>query len=88
MRLWRYLLKPVWLPRFIYESLPLIYICSGLVALAAAVYLPGRTWIVPWAIVFGFATLHLGIGIAALRHKFRRINPRTAAKNAGSQQDL
>ena len=71
-RLRHLLLKRIWLPRIVYEILPLIYICSGLVALIAALYLPGWTWILPWAFVFGFAALHLGIGIAALRHKFRR----------------
>jgi|GEM_PF-2561231 hypothetical protein len=72
MRLGRLLLKRIWLPHAVYEALPAIYICSGLVALIAALYLPGSIWILPWAIVFGFAALHLGIRIAALRHKFRR----------------
>ena len=71
-RLRRLLLQRIWLPRAVYEALPAIYICSGLVALIAALYLPGSIWILPWAIVFGFAALHLGIRIAALRHKFRR----------------
>jgi len=71
-RLRRLLLKRIWLPHGLYEALPAIYIGSGLVALAAALFLPGWTWIVPWAFVFGFAALHLGLGIAALRHKFRR----------------
>jgi hypothetical protein len=74
-RLRRLLLKRIWLPRGLYEALPAIYTGCGLTALAAALFLPGRTWIVPWAIVFGFATLHLGLGIAALRHKFRRKIP-------------
>lgn len=71
----RALLKRIWLPHFIYEALPWIYIGCGLVALSAALYLPGRTWILPWAIVFGLAAVHLGIRIAALRHKFRRQKP-------------
>lgn len=71
MRLRRLLLKRVWLPRIIYEALPFIYVCFGLVALAAALWTPGWTWIVPWAIVFGLAALHLGLGIAGLRHRFR-----------------
>ena len=72
VRLRRLLLKRIWLPGFIYEALPLIYIGCGLVALTAALYLPGWTWILPWAVVFGFAAVHLGIRIIALRHKFRR----------------
>jgi hypothetical protein len=71
-RLGRLFLKRIWLPNALYEALPTIYICSGLVALISALYLPGSIWILPWAFVFGFAALHLGIAIAALRHKFRR----------------
>ena len=73
-RLRRLLLKKVWLPRALYEALPFIYICSGLVALAAALFQPGWTWILPWTLVFGLVALHLGLGIAALRHRFRRKN--------------
>ena len=86
-RLRRLLLKRIWLPRGLYEALPAIYIGSGLVALAAALFLPGRTWIVPWAIVFGFAVLHLGLGIAALRHKFRRKNPGPEPENPGNKPE-
>jgi len=75
-RLRRLLLKRIWLPRAIYEALPVIYICSGLVALAAALFLPGWTWILPWAIVFGLAALHLSLKIAGLRHRFRRTDRR------------
>lgn len=71
-RLVRLLLRRVWLPRAIYEALPVIYICAGTIALAAALYHPGWAWIVPWAIVFGLATMHFGIYIIALRHKIRR----------------
>ena len=86
-RLRRIMLKRVWLPRVIYEGLPVVYICSGLVALAAALYQPDWTWILPWAIVFGFAALHLGVGIAALRHKFRRGKQRSAAEKPGCGHD-
>ncbi len=68
------LLKKVWLPTPIYEALPIIYICCGLVALAAALHLPGWAWVLPWALVFGLAAIHLGLGIITLRHRFRRNN--------------
>jgi len=68
----RLLLRRVWLPRAIYEALPVIYIGAGTIALAAALFHPGWAWIVPWAIVFGLATMHFGIYLLALRHKFRR----------------
>jgi len=87
LRLRRLLFKRVWLPRIIYEALPLIYICAGFVALAAALFLPGRIWILPWALVFGFAALHLGIGIAALRHKVRRMNLSPGRKKSAGKAD-
>jgi hypothetical protein len=77
-RLRRLLLKRIWLPHGLYEALPVIYITCGLIALAAALFLPDRAWIVPWACVFGFAAIHLGLKIAALRHRFRR--PKQAEK--------
>ncbi len=86
-RLRRLLLKRVWLPRAIYEALPVIYICCGLVALTAALYQPGWTWILPWALVFGLAALHLGIGIAALRHKLRHRKPGSGSEKLASEDD-
>ena len=71
-RLRRLLARRIWLPRMLYEALPYIYIFSGLVALVSALYLPGRTWIVPWGIILGLASIHLGLRIAALRHRLRR----------------
>jgi hypothetical protein len=74
-RLRQLLLKRIWLPRRLYEALPIIYIISGLVALTAALFLPDRAWIMPWACVFGFAAIHLSLRIAALRHRFHRPKP-------------
>ena len=67
-----WLFRRVWLPAFIYEAMPLIYIACGLLALSAALFLPGWTWILPWLIIFGVALMHLGLGILGLRHRFRR----------------
>jgi len=74
-RLQSVLLKRIWLPHGLYEALPLIYIACGVVALAAALFLPDRAWFIPWAIIFSFAAIHLGLGIAALRRRFRRAQP-------------
>jgi hypothetical protein len=71
-RLRRLLLKRIWLPHGLYEALPVIYIACGLIALAAALFLPDRAWFIPWAIIFSFAAIHLGLGVADLRHRFRR----------------
>lgn len=81
----RLLLRRVWLPRALYEALPILYICAGTIALAAALYHPGWAWIVPWAIVFGLAAMHFGIYLLALRHKIRR--PRRAADSVQRPSD-
>lgn len=78
MRLQRLLLKRIWLPEGLYEALPYLYIAIGLIALAAALFLPEWAWIIPWACVFGFTAIHIGLKIVALRHRFRR--PKSARK--------
>ena len=72
------MLKRIWLPRRLYEALPVFYIACGLIALASALFLPEQSWFIPWAVIFGFAAIHLGLGIAALRHRFRRLGKRVS----------
>jgi len=66
------LLRRLWLPRFIYEALPYLYIACGLVALGSAIYTPDWTWILPWAILVGLICLHAGLALAALRYRIRK----------------
>lgn len=66
------LLRRLWLPRFVYEALPYLYIACGLVALVSAMYVPDWTWIVPWAILIGLICLHAGLALATLRYRLRR----------------
>ncbi len=65
------LLRRLWLPRFVYEALPYLYIACGLVALVSATYVPDWTWIVPWAILIGLICLHAGLALATLRYRLR-----------------
>jgi len=68
----RIFLRKLWLPRALYEALPYIYVLSGTVALVAALYLPGWTWILPYIILLGLVCLHIGLGLLTLRFRFRR----------------
>ena len=79
-RLQSLLFKRIWLPRPVYEALPVMYIVCGLIALGSALHLPGRSWMLPWGIVLGLAAIHFGLGIFALRQRLRK---RGKAKPAG-----
>ena len=62
----------IWLPPAIYAAVPWLYIISGLIALFSALFLPGRTWLIPWGFILGGAAIHLGLGIVSLRRRLRR----------------
>lgn len=66
------LLRRLWLPRAVYEALPYLYMLLGLGALAAALYSPDWTWILPYVALLGLACLHAGLGLVAMRYRFRR----------------
>lgn len=66
------LLRKLWLPRAVYEVMPYVYVCLGLLALASAIYLPGWTWVLPYLLLIGLACLHAGLALIALRYRFRR----------------
>jgi len=84
-RLRRILLRPVWLPQFVYEILPYLYIGCGLLALLSAIYTPDWTWILPWAILVGLLCLHAGLALLSLRARLRPTNqnPGEQAHTAG-----
>ncbi len=71
-RLRHILLRKLWLPRIVYELIPLVYILLGIIALASAVYAHGWTWILPYLVLIGVGCLHAGFAIAGLRYRFRR----------------
>lgn len=66
------LARRVWLPRWLYEALPLLYLALGGAALAAAVIVEDPAWVVPLALVLAVGTTHLGLWIATLRYRRRR----------------
>jgi hypothetical protein len=70
-RIRKILLRRLWLPKFVYESLPYLYILCGMAALASALYTPDWTWILPWAVLIGLICLHAGLAVVALRYRVR-----------------
>ena len=77
-RIRRLLFRKLWLPRFLYEALPYIYISCGLVALIAAAFAPDWTWILPYVILIGLVCLHAGLAIATMRVRFRKRRDKSA----------
>jgi len=74
-RIRRALLRKLWLPRFVYELLPYMYMALGVGALISAVLSPDWTWVIPYIVLVGLICLHAGLGIVALRYRFRRRRP-------------
>lgn len=70
-RLRALLFRRLWLPKIVYDALPYLYIVLGLVALGSAMFTPGWTWILPWAILIGLICLHAGLALATLRYRVR-----------------
>lgn len=66
------LTRRVWLPRWLYELLPVLYLLLGSAALAAGVLVEGPAWIVPLAAVVALGLAHLGLWVATLRFRHRR----------------
>jgi hypothetical protein len=65
------LFRKLWLPRFVYEALPYLYMAVGFLSIYAAARMPGWTWILPYAFLLGIICVHTGLAIAALRYRFR-----------------
>ena len=65
------LLRKLWLPRIVYETLPFLYLFLGLTALASAMHLQDWTWILPYAILLSLICLHAGLALITLRYRYR-----------------
>ncbi len=70
-RLRNLLLRRIWLPRWLYAAVPAIYLGSGTGALLGGLYLPDPSWMLPYVALFGFACLHAGITLIAMRRRRR-----------------
>ena len=63
--------RNVWLPGFFYESLPVLYILIGILALVSAVFNRHWSWLVPHIVLVGCFFVHLGIMVRRARLKAR-----------------
>ena len=76
------LLKPVWLPGWIYAALPWLYLGTGSAALLGGLYLPDTSWYLPYLALAGVALLRAATGIAAARRR-RRQGPALSPDSPG-----
>ena len=60
----------LWLSKQIYESLPFFYLISGLISLAASLYLDFWYWPII-CLILGFFSLVLGLIVFLKRRDFR-----------------
>lgn len=69
--------KKIWLPKILYDILPVFYVTSGIVALMATLYINAWFWVLPHYLLFSAACAHLGVAI------YRRRNSRGIDSNQG-----
>ena len=64
-----WLSRKIWLPKLVYNALPLFYVLAGVVAFLATVYISAWFWILPHYVLFSAACVHLGILVYRRRHR-------------------
>ena len=64
-----WLSRKIWLPKLIYNALPLFYVLAGVAAFLATVYISAWFWILPHYVLFSAACVHLGILVYRRRHR-------------------
>jgi|GEM_PF-2211218 len=74
--------RKIWLPRTIYTLIPFFYLLSGFAALLSALYIPGWSWFIPYALLTAGVSVHVAalIGIARYRDSAQRKYPRHPVK--------
>ncbi len=80
-------LRKIWLPRTVYRLIPAFYFVAGSTALLSALFLDGRSWLIPYALLFAGMTLHatILIGLARLRGRRRMARSRFLSKGSPSE---
>lgn len=64
--------RKIWLPKALYDALPVFYLASGILALFATLYVSAWFWIVPHYLLFSAACVHLGLVVLRRRARGRR----------------
>lgn len=55
--------RRIWLPKLLYDALPLFYLFAGILALAATLYIGAWYWVVPHYMLFSAGCLHLFVTV-------------------------
>jgi hypothetical protein len=63
--------KKIWIPKLLYAALPYFYVCSGIAALLATLYIGHWFWVLPHYLFFAAACLHLGFMVYRRRNSDR-----------------
>ena len=65
--------RKVWLPKLIYDSLPVFYLASGITAFLSTLYVSNWFWMLPHYVLFSGLCIHLGVIVYCRRHgKWKR----------------
>ncbi len=62
--------RKIWLPKLLYNALPVFYIAAGAAALVATVYIGDWFWVLPHYVLFSIACIHMGVLV--FRRRYRR----------------
>jgi hypothetical protein len=63
--------KKIWIPKLLYAALPYFYVCSGIAATLATLYIGHWFWVLPHYLFFAAACLHMGIMVYRRRNRAR-----------------
>lgn len=63
--------RKIWLPKFLYDSLPWFYLLAGVGAFLATIYVSTWLWVVPHYVLFSLACLHFGLVVMRKRRRAR-----------------
>ena len=79
--------RRVWLPSWLYEALPYLYMLGGGVALTTTIFVSNWTWMLPHFLLLGCFSVHIGAAILRLRHK-QRVKALTSSDLSGSSRPV
>jgi len=61
--------RRIWLPKAVYDSLPLFYLGAGVLAFLATLYISAWFWVLPHYLLFSVACVHFGFSIIRRRDR-------------------
>lgn len=64
--------RKIWLPKLIYDALPLFYLAAGCAALFATLYISDWFWVLPHYLLFSGACIHLAFAVYRRRRRAAR----------------